>query len=184
MGEWYQMIVDEEASEEDAPVLASSIRDWLVAEGIIEGTPTDCLLSEEKGYPPGPNHIKAADAGLGDDYMFRFGINGMEIITERTVFHTMGFPFELLCADCGHLFEPPYEWGDAVTEWYVRTGPGNFPCPQCGVERSITEWQYDPPWGFGNLGFKFWNWPPFEPWFVEEVSRRLGHPVVVVDGKL
>jgi hypothetical protein len=22
--------------------------------------------------------------------------------------------------------------------------------------------EFDPPWAFGNLGFKFWNWPPLE----------------------
>jgi hypothetical protein len=41
-----------------------------------------------------------------------------------------------------------------------------------------------PPWGFGNLGFKFWNWPPLLPRFVKEVEEQLGNEVVFVYGKI
>ena len=37
MGDWFQIIVDRDATEEEAPALASSIRDWLISEGIIDG---------------------------------------------------------------------------------------------------------------------------------------------------
>jgi hypothetical protein len=69
-------------------------------------------------------------------------------------------------------------------EWYEQKGPGILACPHCGEERPITEWQHDPPWGFGYLGFEFWNWPPFEPSFVEAAAKQLGHRVILVEGKL
>ena len=97
MGDWFQVIVDRDATEEEAPALASSIRDWMISEGIIEARLTDCILSDELGYPPGPNHRKVADAGLGDDYLYGFAVNGMEIIIGRTVFHSLGSPIELVC---------------------------------------------------------------------------------------
>jgi hypothetical protein len=184
MGDWFQVIVDRDATEEEAPALASSIRDWLISEGIITGKLIDCILSEELGYPPGPNHRKVADSGLGDDYLYGFAVNGMEIIIGRTVFHSLGSPIELVCTACEYRFEFSDDVSEAITEWYERTGPGNVTCSQCGVERPVSEWQFEPPWGFGNLGFEFWNWPTFEPFFIEEISKRLGHRVVHVESKL
>jgi hypothetical protein len=34
------------------------------------------------------------------------------------------------------------------------------------------------------LGFEFWNWPTFESFFIEEISKRLGHRVIHVESKL
>jgi hypothetical protein len=34
------------------------------------------------------------------------------------------------------------------------------------------------------LGLSIRNWPPFEPFFIEEVSKQLGHRVVLVGGKV
>jgi hypothetical protein len=75
-------------------------------------------------------------------------------------------------------------WGDAAQEWYDSTGPGIPTCPRCGNVEPVTEWGYNPPYGFDNLGFAFWNRPPLKPAFVGEVSRRLGHRTVLVVGKV
>jgi len=179
MGDWFQIIVDRDATEKEAPLLASSICDWLISEGIIEAKLTDCVLGDKLGHAPGPNHRKVADPGIGDDY-----VDGMKIIIGRTVFHSMGAPVEMVCTICEYRFEFSEEAAEAVSEWYERRGSGNFSCPECGVEWPLAEWQFEPPWGFGNLGFEFWNWPPFEAFFIEEISRRLEHRVVCVEGKL
>lgn len=179
MGDWFQIIVDREASEEEAPALGSSIRDWLVTEGIIEATLTDCVLGSDLGYPPGPNHERATDEKVPELWT-----NGLDIITGRTVFHSTGVETYLICSQCGERFQPPDEWTDAIGEWYDRRGPGLLSCIRCNYTEAITKWQHDPPWGFGNLGFEFWNWPPLNASFIEEVSKRLGHRVVYVEGKL
>ena len=67
-----------------------------------------------------------------------------------------------------------YEWDDAVT----------FPCPDCGKPERLVDWEGEFPWGFGNLGFTFWNWPPLSASFVREVTELLGHRSVLVRGKL
>jgi len=184
MGEWYQTIVDKDATDEEAEALASSVIEWLISEGIIEPTQTDCVLGDDLGYPPGPNHRRAADAGLGPDYLYGFGWNGMHVVTGRSVFYVTGVETELICSACAQRCQITDEWHDAVSEWYEQQGPGILACPHCGYQRPITKWQHDPPWGFGYLGFKFWNWPTFETSFIEEVSKQLGHKVVVVEGKL
>jgi hypothetical protein len=48
----------------------------------------------------------------------------------------------------------------------------------------VTAWSCDPGWGFGHLAFRFWNWPPLRPAFLEELRKELGHPVALVRGKL
>jgi hypothetical protein len=48
----------------------------------------------------------------------------------------------------------------------------------------LNDWRWQPPWGFGYLGFEFWNWPPLSQGFIAEVGRRLGHRTVLVAGKL
>ena len=44
MGDWFQTIVDKDASVEEAEILAYEIRDWLIDRGIIQATMTDCVL--------------------------------------------------------------------------------------------------------------------------------------------
>jgi hypothetical protein len=44
--------------------------------------------------------------------------------------------------------------------------------------------EFDPPWAFGNLGFKFWNWPPLKRSLIEQISGILGHGVIIIAGKI
>jgi RNA polymerase subunit RPABC4/transcription elongation factor Spt4 len=183
MGDYYQIIVDPEASEEEAENLASSIIEWLIAEGIIERTQTDCVLGSDLGFPPGPNCMKAVEADSSDHFV-ELWTNGLEVYTGRTVFYHTGEETYLICTACERRAELSDEWNDAVMEWYEGKGPGMLPCPHCGAERAVTEWQYYPPWGFGCLGFKFWNWPLLDPSFIETLANKLGHRVLLVEGKL
>lgn len=52
----------------------------------------------------------------------------------------------------------------------------------CGRVVGLNDWRWQPPWGFGYLGFKFWNWPPLAQGFIAEAGRRLGHRTVLVAG--
>ncbi|MEW6529333.1 MAG: hypothetical protein AB1473_00755 [Thermodesulfobacteriota bacterium] len=182
MGDYFQIIVDKDATEKEAPVLGPLIRDWLISEGIIESEMKDNVLSSDLGYPPGPDYGRAVEEQ--DDHLQGLWTNGLDIITERTVFHALPGTVELVCTGCGLRFEPPDEWSEAISEWYDQRGPGNLGCPGCSGVRPITEWQHDPPWGFGYLSFQFWNWPPLTESFIQEVSERLGHTVVFVQGNL
>jgi hypothetical protein len=133
--------------------------------------------------PPGPNFEKAI-CETSDDSFLGLVTNGLASVAVRTVFHAGGNGFRIICPACQATAENIEGWGDAAQEWYDSNGPGILTCPRCGNVEPVTEWGYDPPYGFGNLGFTFWNWPPLKPSFVAEVSQRLGHRTVLVVGKV
>jgi hypothetical protein len=72
---------------------------------------------------------------------------------------------------------------ESVDEW-DSGGSGIRTCGSCGAECALNDWQWDAPWGFGWLGFTFWNWAPLTGEFVAEVAELLGHRVAVPCGKI
>jgi hypothetical protein len=57
MGDTFEVVVDIEATLDEAPRLADTVIGWLSAEGIIDPTPTDDRDRWGAGYyRPGPNH--------------------------------------------------------------------------------------------------------------------------------
>jgi len=185
VGEHFQSIVDRDATSEEAEQLASLVVDVLVKRGIIEADQSSCILGFDPGYPPGPSVKDVVTAPA--DSLRELWTNGLEVVTERNVFDARQASSDFVCDACHLRFS--YEdvspgWSDAIDEWYKGEGVGLFACPRCKEAKPITDWTFDPPWGFGNLGFTFWNWPPLRESFVEEITALLGHRTVLVAGKL
>jgi hypothetical protein len=188
MGDTFRTIVDREATLAEAPTLADHVSSWLIEEGIIASKRTDCVLGSREGYPPGPRFPYALDKLRDPLGIFAKGTrtlstNGLEIVIGRTVFDS-GQGGQILCPSCGEESASWEGWQDAIAQWSDSSGPALLRCALCGRAAPVTEWNYDPPWAFGNLGFTFWNWPSLEAGFVAEVSRILGHRTVVICGKL
>lgn len=199
MGDYFQTIVDKQASIDEVDNLDQKIIAWLVNSGIVLPTRTDCVLSNGgMGYAPGPNFRDVVEILIQIDPEYpnkqiiidhdleSLRTNGLAVIKKRTVFHSGQGSMEIICPQCQTAFDHKTlkNWSGAVDEWYGEMGEGIIACSSCGHSETVTEWQYDPPWGFGNLGFKFWNWPPLLPSFVEEVGKQLGHEIIFVYGKL
>ncbi len=182
MGNLFQSVVDPEAIEAEAPALADRVLRWLIDEEVVVPERSDCILGEG-GHGPGPLYVKAT--GTSDGHLLGLRTNGLEVVSTRTVFHNGGLGFDIVCLSCGGRFGPQNSlWGNAVDEWYERRGPGLLACPACKAMLTITEWRHDPPLGFANLGFTFWNWQRLTDSFVATIGARLGHRVIVVHGKL
>jgi hypothetical protein len=174
-----QIIVDVEVCAERAPELACVLRAWLVDEGIIEQESTDSVLSDAGGHRPGRNYRIAVKTD--DDAFLRLATNGVEIVVGRRVaFDTGVNGTELRCHACGNAFEPDRSWSDAVGAWFEGDNEASFPCSSCGHRAPLTEWRGRLPWGFGNLGLQFWNWPPLSEPFIHAISRKLEHRTVTV----
>jgi len=183
MSDASQVIVDIEASEAEAARLAEEIRAWLAAQGVIAQGPSDCVLGEGEGYAPGPGYGVALVPGSVDEFL-RLRTNGLCLRAGRAVFDPGANGTELRCEACGVAFEPGDDWFDAVGAWAGGDDDASFACPDCQRTRRLAEWRGPWPWGFGNLGLEFWNWPPLSDAFVRAVGERLQHRVVVVRSHL
>src|SRR4051794_10718315 len=122
MGDWFQSVVDRDATEEEAPALGAAVHQWLVGEGIVAAQGRDCVLGVDAGYPPGPHYRRA----VSEPYpgLLTFRTNGLEIITRRTIFHAGQGTFELVCATCSGRFVASDDWDAALGDWYEKKGPG------------------------------------------------------------
>jgi hypothetical protein len=110
--------------------------------------------------------------------------NGLEVHVGRNVYHPFQGDVGMFCPNCGLQAEFDEAWDAAILEWYNREGAGMLGCRNCPQVTAIDEWIYDPPWGFGELGFTFWNWPMMRERFVEELRAQFKHKTVFVVGKL
>jgi hypothetical protein len=156
---------------------AQEILRWLIANDIVEPVPSHCALGSEHGYAVS----KGALSVVVEPKYLRFGpgqINGVSVITERTIFNTgQNGIEELTCPNCKNdisqevwdFFDP---WASGETD--------DLTCPSCGNPNEIHDYTFKPEWGFSNLGFEFWNWPPLKQEFIEDLKRRLECDVNIV----
>jgi hypothetical protein len=197
MGDSFRTIVHPVASLADAPALADKVIAHLIKRKIVGPVRTDCVLGKAGGYPPGDNVGEALatwspSAGSGVPLSLetivrdlrRSSCNGVREVVGRTVFHNFGAGLDVVrCPICvGN--EVDAHWSDAVGRWYDGDDHAAFKCSDCNEDSPITQWTFDPPWAFGNLGFEFWNWPPVKKEFIDQVSEILGHKVVLITGKV
>lgn len=108
----------------------------------------------------------------------------MKVVTKREVFHNGGLGVDAVrCPACG-VNQVDGDWSDAIDPWWDGNDDAAFTCEACGAANPITRWIFEPPWGFGCLGFIFWNWPRLKREFVQQLSEMLGHEVLLVVGKI
>jgi hypothetical protein len=173
-----QIVVDIDVSAEQAPELADVVRAWLVGQHIIKQEPSDSVLNGV-GHRPGLLYRDAIHWDKDWDFL-SLATNGVKIAVGRQVFHSCENGIELQCDVCGVSFEPDDSWYDVIGAWFDGDDLASFPCPSCGQQALLTEWRGPSPWGFGNLGVQFWNWPPLSDSFLQAITRKLGHRTVFV----
>lgn len=151
---------------------AADILSWLIAEAIVKPTASNCVLGEELGYAID----RQAQLVVNTPELLPFDTepNGLEIITERTVF--VGELEALICPNCGSDIVAE-EWD--LMPWFEQTSNGLI-CPLCSQIAEIHQYNFRPAWGFSDLGFTFWNWPAFTPAFIELFEQKLGCAVTLV----
>ncbi len=88
MGDSFEVVVDVDATLDEAPRLGRTAIAWLTGEGIIEASPTSDRDAQGAGYYlPGPRHRLAA-AHRDDPYTLAFarlGLGRLEVTTGRSV---------------------------------------------------------------------------------------------------
>ena len=169
-------IVPRQSAYPDKENRAKEILDWLVSLDIVKRTLSDCVLSSNEGYEIS-NGAKLVSTQ--PEYLpYNLITNGLEIITERQVFHTgQNGIEELICPRCkqdiaNEDWEFLNEWGDNKSN--------NLTCPLCNVATDIHHFKFTPEWGFSNLGFTFWNWPEFTENFIKDFKLKMGCDINLV----
>ncbi|HEY9371678.1 hypothetical protein [Streptomyces sp.] len=184
MGDYFQTIVDTEATEAEAPELAARIVAWLVAEGMIEAELSEGWTLGAPGHKPLPGAKAAAKGRTKFDESW----GGLEVTAgKRTSFDSGQYtqPEQARCPQCRgttefvdeeweenpELWEP---FADALADW-EKGGEGLVACAACVAESPVNRWHWrSESLVPGCLGFTFWGWPELTETFREEFARRLG----------
>jgi ribosomal protein S27AE len=171
MGDFFQSVVDIDATDAEAAALGEVLLTRLVAEGILLGTEDPrSVLGPGPGYPPGPKAPPNSD-------------DGMVLAARREVYDPGQSDSAPLCPRCG---EEAYDAFFAALQTWHEGGSGDTTCPACGAAVGVHDWEYsEEPWACGSLGVTFWNWEELPPAFIEAIRRDFGgHRIVVIAGKL
>ena len=169
-------IVPKQSAFPDKEIKAREILDWLVSLDIVKPTLSDCVLSSSDGHEisNGAKLVSTEPEFLP----FNLGVNGLEIITERQVFHTgQNGMEELICPSCRQGIANE-DW-DFLSEWGDNNS-NNLTCPLCSVTLDIHEYKFTPEWGFSDLGFTFWNWSSLTDSFITDFKQKLGCDINLV----
>jgi hypothetical protein len=154
----FQTIVDVEATAEEADELADVVLAWLV----------------ETGFIPSLHGVTRNEVST----------EGLVVLTRRHVFYSMTGEDEITCPHCRYAEVPDDDMFEIIGRWFDG-GSGDRSCPNCGRRVGLNDWTWAPPWGFGYLGFQFWDlfdW--LSPQFKVGIERLLGHRLVYPHGKL
>ena len=193
MGDYFQTIVDLDASPEEAAAYADRGLAWLLSEGLVLPDRTDCVLGAPLGHPPGPNWAGVCGP---EDASWEPG-GGLDVQVGRTVFSAgQGEPEAVTCPRCeattrlitdtwqsdDEAWEP---FGAALRTW-DEEGEADVVCPACAAPVPLPEYRWaDDFFAFAHLGFEFWNWPHFSDEFLTRFADVFeGHRTVRVWGKL
>ena len=181
MSDHYISIVSEKTNPTDAQELAKRIVSYLTEKKIIQKELSDCVLGST-GHRPAENFgaiLEKQNEGFWD-----LKTNGVEIITERTVFENGGNGLEQVnCPNCGQN-QIEENWENSLDHWYTKSDSDLVKCSNCSSKNSITKFDFKPNWGFGNFGLIFWNWGKFKSHFFTDLEKVIGTELKVVYGKL
>lgn len=196
MSDWYEAVAVRAVDAARATMLAQNVIEHLAREGIIESKlDSESVLGGDGGYRPGSRIADSYALGETESDFSELVTNGMEPCIGRWV-NTLGFTcFDgFTCGECGEKFAPD---DDLVADPFVKA-IGDFmdgvddptvPCPKCNSLASVRKWKTNPHFGFVNLAFQFWNWPPLgsDSWKVSIptlIQEATDHDLILTYGRL
>ncbi len=173
-------IVPNQSIYQDKKNKSIEILDWLVSLDIVKPNLSECVLGANEGYAIS-NGAKLVV--VDPEYLpFNLVTNGLEIITDREVFHTgINGIEELICPNCKQNIISE-DW-DFLNEWGYNTS-NNLTCPFCNIAADINQFKFTPVWGFSDFGFTFWNWSNLTDEFVEAFEQKLGCSIKLVHTRI
>jgi hypothetical protein len=196
MSDSFMMLIDEDVSLADAPAVSASVMTAFRERGLITGELTpECVLGGA-GFRVGPAIAEIYSPYPNGVRFWELKTSGIQPSIGRSFNQwSLGPVCEYFaCPDCNQKHDPfdsPIVEAiiDAVGQWYERSGDMLVLCPACRSSSQLTQWKSRPPLGFGNLSFRFWNWPSFDltVWKLDipaMVRAITGHSIVTSWGRV
>jgi hypothetical protein len=185
MADHFQTVVDTGATIGEADHLARHVVAWLAEKGVVRPNP-----SEEGGYDRGPGAADIAQPAVvrrEHETIPPVHFHLQVLIGRMSHSESLSESVQpgMSCPACGTPVNDALNenWEAATLEWTTGDDDAALRCEGCGKESSVTAWRYRN-YAYGNLAFRFWNWPPLKPSFLDDVRRELGHPIMLVEGTL
>ena len=170
MSDFSISIVPKQSTYPDKENKVKEILEWLISLDIIKPASSDCVLGSNEGYAISNNAKKVTTHSEYE--AFALNTNGLEIITNRQIFHTKQNGIEkLICPNC--LENIANEDWNFLDVWAENLS-NNLTCPLCRIASDIHQFNFLPEWGFSDLGFTFWNWPDLTKAFINDFRQKLG----------
>jgi len=196
MSDWYEAIAVCDVQADESASVAELVVSRLAADGIIQPVmDSEAVLGGEGGYRPGRNIQSFYNLSENEGTFWSLVTNGVEVCAGRWV-NRLGFTcFDgFTCPSCSAHFPLDH---DVVADPFARA-IGSFldggddldvVCPSCQTSDAAPKWKTDPHFGFTNLAFQFWNWPPFDSdsWKVDIptlITSTTQHRVILTYGRL
>lgn len=181
MSDSYITIVPANVSRDQVEPLVRLTINWLIEKQIVDKNTSDCVMGSGSGYAPGPNYKEAIE---GDDFgLLDCQPNGVEILIGRQVFDNGGNGLEeIVCPACG-ANNIESDWAESIEQW-SNQNPGDFKCIECNRVAPIVNYTFQPAWGFGDFGIKFWNWPELNSAFISQLKNVIQKDITIVYGHL
>ncbi|WP_299260454.1 hypothetical protein [uncultured Aquimarina sp.] len=178
MSDFYKTIVPLNVKSHQSKELANKLISYLQQHKIIEKEVSGTIFGRS-GYKVGMNYRDIVQDNSNCDIK---SIDGLEVIVgRRTVFDNGGNGLEQVnCPKC-NFNTIATNWTDALQDWF-NGGDGTIQCENCKEHTSIIEYDFQPKWGFGELGFIFYNWPKFKDVFIKQIEEVLDKEVLVIRG--
>ncbi|CAM4320316.1 hypothetical protein ZONE111904_13915 [Zobellia nedashkovskayae] len=174
-------IVSEKTNPADSKELAEKVINFLTEKKIIKKELSDCVLGSN-GHKPAENFASILEKQ--NEGFLDLRTNGVEVIIERKVFENGVNGLEKVnCPKCGQN-QIEEDWGTALANWYEKFDSDLIKCSNCLSESSITEFNFEPNWAFGDFGLIFWNWGIFKSEFFTELEKLIGTELKIVYGKV
>src|SRR5262245_19098396 len=193
MSDSFEMLVDVDVVLDDASQACEAIVKWLRDRDLIEGELNEACVLGGLGFCPGKAVSTAYRLGERECAFWELITCSVEPRSGRD-FNEMAFGDWFSCPSCQSRINASdaafYDAAaNAVGEWLSDSGPATAACPKCASRTSITMWHCEPPLAFGNLAFRFWNWPPLDlpAWQIDipgELAKVTGHRLVRTYGRI
>ena len=167
MGDQCVTIVEISVGPLEAADRADVIVQWLVDSGIV--VPNQRRNQwQPSAYRPGAHVRRAAPTWHDVDYTL--ANNGVDVLVERQLYHSLEEYRPPACPVCGHrLDEATHE--ALATPWLAGQEP-SVTCRACGATNPLGDWPDS--YQVGELAVSFHNWPPLAEEFVAALGGRMG----------